>query len=237
MIEISDFKVDFISNGQIKKIIERINLTVDDGQSLVVIGPNGCGKTTFLHTVAGLNEGYSGQINIDIDRSRVALILQDIGLLPWKTVWKNATLGLDLNRKKDKSRAKRLLERLDLIKYKDDFPTQLSGGERRKLGFVRALAIDPRILLMDEPLVSLDEFTREKLQNTILELWKESKLTMILVTHDIEEASFLGERIVVLTEPPASVKATVDNQKMGKVNFRRSEAFYKVAQKLRQSLP
>ncbi len=237
MIEISDLSVDFRTEAGRKQIIEKIDLSVGDGQSLAIIGPNGCGKTTLLHAIAGLKEDYSGRVHISEPRSKVAFILQDIGLLPWKTIWKNATLGLDLNRIQDETKTTELLERLDLMKYKNDYPSQLSGGERRKLGLVRALAIDPKILLMDEPLVSLDEFTREKLQNNILELWQEDQLTMMLVTHDIEEASFLGEKIAVLTPAPSSVKEIIDNQTMGEIDFRRSENFYQVAHSLRQSLP
>ncbi|MBS3786741.1 ATP-binding cassette domain-containing protein [Candidatus Bipolaricaulota bacterium] len=237
MIEITGLSVEYESGGENEKVISGLNLSLDKGDSLGVIGPNGCGKTTLLHTIAGLHENYSGLIQVDTTEDRIALILQDIGLLPWKTIWKNATLGLDLGRQGDECGVEDLLHELDLYSYRDSYPAQLSGGQKRKLGLARALAVDPEILLMDEPFVSLDEFTRESLQDKVLKLWQDRKLTLTLVTHDMEEVAFLGRNIAVLSQAPASVKTWIENPKMGTEGFRRSEEFYRVVKKTRQELP
>jgi len=239
MIEIVDLEVEYESGGTSKreKVIAGLSLSLDRGDSLGVIGPNGCGKTTLLHTIAGLHENYSGNLKIETTEDKIALILQDIGLLPWKTNWKNATLGLDLGLQGSESDVEDLLRELDLYSYKDSFPSQLSGGQKRKLGLARALAVDPEILLMDEPFVSLDEFTRESLQDKVLKLWQERNLTMMLVTHDIEEVAFLGRSIAVLSRAPASVKTYIENEKMGTIEFRRSEEFYQVVKRTRKELP
>ncbi|MBS3736815.1 MAG: ATP-binding cassette domain-containing protein [Candidatus Bipolaricaulota bacterium] len=237
MIEITDLSVEYESGGDNEKVINGLNLSLNRGDSLGVIGPNGCGKTTLLHTIAGLHENYSGLIRVNTTKDKIALILQDIGLLPWKTIWKNATLGLDLGRQGDEERVEDLLHELDLYSYRDSYPAQLSGGQKRKLGLARALAVDPEILLMDEPFVSLDEFTRESLQDKVLKLWQDRNLTLTLVTHDMEEVAFLGRNIAVLSQVPASVKTWVENQKMGTEGFRRSEEFYRVVRKTRQELP
>lgn len=237
MIEITDLSVEYESGGDSEKVISGLNLSLNKGDSLGVIGPNGCGKTTLLHTIAGLHENYSGLIRVDTTEDKIALILQDIGLLPWKSIWKNATLGLDLGLQGDQDGVEDLLYELDLYSYRDSFPAQLSGGQKRKLGLARALAVDPEILLMDEPFVSLDEFTRESLQDKVLKLWQDRNLTMTLVTHDIEEVAFLGRNIAVLSRAPASVKTSIKNENMGADGFRRSEEFYQVVKKTRQELP
>ncbi|MFB6290258.1 MAG: ABC transporter ATP-binding protein [Candidatus Bipolaricaulia bacterium] len=237
MIEIFDLAVEYESGGVREKVISELTISLNKGESLGIIGPNGCGKTTLLHTIAGLHENYSGEITIDTTEDKIALILQDIGLLPWKTIWKNATLGLELGLQGDKSGVEDLLYELDLYSYKDSFPSQLSGGQKRKLGLARALAVNPEILLMDEPFVSLDEFTREGLQDKVLKLWQERNLTMMLVTHDIEEVSFLGRNIAILSKAPASVKNCIENESMGTTAFRRSEEFYRTVKRTRQELP
>lgn len=237
MIRISNLDVMYQSDGNSEKIISNLNLIVKENESLGIIGPNGCGKTTLLHTLAGLHDNYTGQLNIDVSKDKIALILQDIGLLPWKTVRENASLGLDLGQADDYSNVDELLQELDLYDYSEGFPSQLSGGQKRKLGLARALAIDPRVLLMDEPLVSLDEFTREELQNKILTLWRERDLTMVTVTHDMEEASFLGQKIAVLSRVPASLKSLIENHGAGSVEFRASEEFYQTVKKTRRELP
>lgn len=237
MISVSNLDVCYESEGGSEKIISGLNLTVGMNESLGIIGPNGCGKTTLLHTLAGLHDNYTGQLKVDVGREKVALILQDIGLLPWKTVRENASLGLDLGQSGDHSNVDELLSELDLLEYVDGFPSQLSGGQKRKLGLARALAVAPKVLLMDEPLVSLDEFTREELQNKILTLWRERDLTLVTVTHDMEEAAFLGQNIAVLSQVPASLKSLIENGGAGKVEFRGSEEFYSTVKKTRRELP
>lgn len=237
MIEISELSVEYESGTNGEKVISGLNLSLDEGDSLGIIGPNGCGKTTLLHTMAGLHENYAGLLQVDTTEDKIALIFQDIGLLPWKTVWKNATLGLDLGLQGDEDGVEDLLYELDLYSYRESFPAQLSGGQKRKLGLARALAVNPEILLMDEPFVSLDEFTRESLQDKVLKLWQDRNLTMTLVTHDIEEVAFLGRGIAVLSKAPASVKSLIENENMGTDGFRRSEEFYRVVKKTRQALP
>lgn len=237
MIDISGLSIEYESDGSSEKVISGLNLSLDKGDSLGIIGPNGCGKTTLLHTIAGLHDNYSGLLQINTIEDKIALILQDIGLLPWKTIWKNATLGLDLGRQGDIDNVEGILKELDLYSYKDDFPSQLSGGQKRKLGLARALAVNPEILLMDEPFVSLDEFTRESLQDRVLNLWQERNLTMVLVSHDMEEVAFLGQNIAVLSRAPANVKSVIENKNMGTHDFRRSEEFYQIVKKTRQELP
>ena len=237
MIEISNLAVEYKSGGASEKVISGLRLSLDKGDSLGIIGPNGCGKTTLLHTLAGLHQNYSGELRVNTTEDKIALILQDIGLLPWKTVWNNATLGLDLGLQGNEDSVEDLLYELDLHSHRNSFPSQLSGGQKRKLGLARALAVDPEILLMDEPFVSLDEFTRESLQDKVLKLWQGRDLTMLLVTHDIEEVAFIGRKIAILSQAPASVKNYIENENMGTVEFRRSEEFYRVVKRIRQELP
>ena len=234
MIEIKNLVIQ--SDESSEKIIDGISFSVKKSGSSSVIGPSGCGKTTLLHSLAGLKKISSGSINIDHGKGGKALILQDIGLLPWKTVWQNAKLGTEIQGEENDDLVLSYLEELGIEELKGRYPQQLSGGQKRRLGLARALAMEPDLLLMDEPLVSLDELTREKLQNTILRLWKSYKLTMIMVTHDIEEAVFLGQKIEILTEKPAVIKETIRNEKMGKVVFRRSDDFYSVVKKLRETI-
>jgi len=241
MIEVANLRIEY-GDGHGGKIvaIEHIDLQVKEGESLAIIGPSGCGKTSLLYAICGLIRPSTGVIKIDGEevwgpRREVALILQDIGLLPWKTIWKNATLSLDLNSgvDVDRERVREILVELGLEGLEKKYPSQLSGGQKKRVGLARALAAQPKILLMDEPLISLDELTREDIQDKILELWQKRRFTMILVTHSIEEAAFLGQRIIVMTQQPSCVKAEVENPEMGSLSFRDHPSFFSVVQKLR----
>ncbi len=239
MIELEKLTIEY-QGGRKEKVlaVEDISLNITDGESIALIGPSGCGKTSLLYVLCGLIKPSSGSAKINgIPVSKpsrdVALILQDIGLLPWKTVFKNASLGLELNGGRDRQRVYTLLDELGLKGFYHRYPAQLSGGEKQRVAIARALATNPKILLMDEPLVSLDTFTRERIQDLILSLWQKRKHTQIIVTNDIEEAVFLGQRIVVLSPRPAKVQAVIDNSNMGHPSYRESKEFYEKVLTLR----
>jgi|GEM_PF-105101 len=378
MIKIEGLRLEYRDGRQTVPVIENFSLEVRAGESVAILGPSGCGKTSLLYAICGLIKPTAGTIFVDgqvVDRPRrdVALIFQDLGLLPWKTVWKNASLSLEMGPSppaplpsimtgegsKDEDltrewhrRKKSLfwayfwllvtgawaagqrfyLDRpfsaavylislgLDLIaggfywnevqkileaqpdaswsevlwgggwpqimlflvvlalsselisrlvydlftmprqireanaliaqqvrsvkpildelgldsSFYDRYPHQLSGGERQRVALARALATHPKVLLMDEPLAALDAFNRERIQDLLVHLWRERGLTQIIVTHDVQEAVFLGSRIVVLTERPARIKAIIENPCVG--TSRTSEAFYQKVLELRREL-
>jgi NitT/TauT family transport system ATP-binding protein len=160
-------------------------------------------------------------------------------LFPWKTVYENVSLGLELRgfgKRERKEIVSSLLKDLNLQGFERYYPKQLSGGMQQRVAFARALALTPKILLMDEPLSSLDALTRENLQNFLLQLWEEKRMTVLLVTHSIEEAVFLGKKVVVLSQRPGTVLKTVDNPRMGDLDYRTKEEFFDKCREVRQSL-
>lgn len=173
---------------------------------------------------------------VDRPRRDVSLILQNAGLLPWKTVWKNANLSLRLAGEYPAKTAGAVLDELGLGEVKDRFPAELSEGMKRRVGVARALSTSPAVMLMDEPLASLDTLTRERIQDLFLSLWKAHRFALILVTHDIEEAAFLAETIVVLTERPARIKEVVPNPSMGPPDYRGGDPFRETCRRLREVL-
>ncbi|MBI1743790.1 ATP-binding cassette domain-containing protein [Candidatus Acetothermia bacterium] len=393
MIEIEGLRIEYGEESEAKSLaIADLSLNIADGESVVILGPSGSGKTSFLLTLAGLLQPVAGSLKIDKTpitgpRNDISLILQDLGLLPWKTVWKNASLGFELGniskenrrpnstasdpalhqewekRKRSVSiaylwltftglfaaghrfyldrpfsgamrtigfwvwalafgayvidldtylsdelnkpfreifslmtnadgwaqliwggeqfhfsrlllftvslvlgsylllrwlrdffelseqvrqvntliqqqvhRVKPILDELGLQGFYNRFPSQLSGGERQRVAIARALAGEPRVLLMDEPLSALDAFNRERIQDQLVALWQKHKLTQVIVTHDVEEAVYMGQRIVVLTDRPARIREIVENPKMGTSGWRASDAFYAQARHLRELL-
>jgi NitT/TauT family transport system ATP-binding protein len=224
--------------------LDGVNLALADGDAVALIGPSGCGKSTLLLTVAGLLDPTSGSVHVadaivDRPRLRTALILQDFGLLPWKTVLDNAELGLRIRRhpvEERRRRATSALERVGLGEFLHLYPSELSGGMRQRLALARALALDADLLLMDEPLSALDALTREDLQDLLLTLWRDRRHTSVLVTHSIEEAVYLGRRVVVMSPRPGRVAAVVDNPCMGEAGYRQTEEFYAKCVELRSLL-
>jgi ABC-type nitrate/sulfonate/bicarbonate transport system ATPase subunit len=226
---------------------------VQRGDAWAVLGPSGCGKTTLLYLLAGLRFPSSGRLLIDgqpITRPRPhsGLILQDFGLLPWATVRQNAALGLRIRNfyGPDGTHAPRdyqpeadvipWLERLGLIDHAEKYPGQLSGGQRQRTAIARTLALRPDLLLMDEPFSSLDAPTRESLQNLTLELQAEQRLTLMIVTHSIEEAAFIGRKILLLSPPPNTQPILIDNSSAGQHEFRDSTDYQALCRDLRGRL-
>lgn len=228
MITVEGVSLSFARNGAAKEILDNISFQVEPRTSCALIGPSGCGKTSLLFLLAGLLQAQKGTITIEGD-PRCGTILQNFGLFPWKTVSQNIGLGLVLQNKPKKSvelRIAELLRDMGLRGFGDHYPVELSGGMQQRVALARALAIDPNILLMDEPLSSLDALTRERLQNLILEIWQKRKISMVLVTHSIEEAVFLGRKIIVLSDRPARVLEIVENPGVGERDYRQSEGFF-----------
>jgi NitT/TauT family transport system ATP-binding protein len=241
MIEIRDVAIEYGRGTRAVLAVDGISLQVEPGRSLALIGPSGCGKTTLLFAVAGLIRPRSGEITIAGEvvsgpRREIALILQNAGLLPWKTVWQNANLSLLLGKEYPRKTAAPVLEELGLAGVKSRFPTELSEGMKRRVGVARAVSMSPSTMLMDEPLASLDTLTKERIQNLFLQLWLQRRFSLLLVTHDIEEAAFLGQRIAVLTERPARIKTMVENPGVGDVRYRGTEEFIGVVCQLREAL-
>ncbi len=190
-----------------RPIFRSFTLSIGRGESLAVLGPSGCGKTTFLYLIAGLLRPQEGKIRIEGEeirgpREKTALILQDYGLLPWKTVKENVELGLRFRKIPPDSQSEEWLKRMGIYEVKDRYPHQISGGQKQRAAICRSLILKPDLILMDEPFSSLDAPTRENLQDLIVDLHKDSDLTVILVTHTIEEAAYVGEKILVLLDPP-----------------------------------
>jgi NitT/TauT family transport system ATP-binding protein len=243
MIEVDDLQLVYPNprTGDEQHVIDDLSLHVADGESLAIIGPSGCGKSSLLYILSGLIAPTDGAVRIQgepIARPRldVALILQETGLLPWKTVWRNAVFGLDLQERGRLRRVKRALRELGLEGMEDRYPAQLSGGEKKRVGLARALAQDAGVLLMDEPLAALDALTKERTQNLMLSLWQAHGFTSLLVTHDIEEAVFLGQRIAVLGPRPTRVVDVIDNPDMGTEAYRQSETFFETVRAVRGAL-
>lgn len=198
--------------------LEKVDLSIEEGKFICLLGPSGCGKTTLLNMIAGFDRPSTGAIKINGNEvsqpstDRIA-IFQDFGLLPWRTVIKNVELGLEskgFDEKKRREIAEEYLKLVGLSDYKNHHPNQLSGGMQQRTAIARALAVDPEILFMDEPFGALDAMTRMTMQDEIERIWQENKKTIIFVTHDIEEAVFLADEIVVMTAGPGRVKKIID---------------------------
>ena len=193
-------------------ILQNLSLTVAEHEFVCVIGTSGGGKTTMLRAIAGLVPVSSGVITLAGTRvtapsRRVAMVFQHFGLFPWKTVRANVAYALRVqNREVDPRRIDDLLHTLHLNGVADYYPAQLSGGMKQRVGFARALAAEPDLLLLDEPFSAVDAITRETLQNEVLRLWdSDPRMTAILVTHDIDEAILMADRVVVLAGPPGHI--------------------------------
>ena len=210
----------FDIDGAELPVLSDVNLSVEPGEFVALLGPSGCGKSTLLRLVAGLEPPCNGTLREDDVRitgphpSRV-VVFQDPTLFPWRTVWDNVALGLEAQGilKQRRKRVDDALELVGLSAFRNAYPHQLSGGMAQRAALARALVNDPRILVLDEPLGKLDSLTRITMQAELVSLWQRKGFTTLLVTHDAEEALFLANRVIVLSERPARIKADIAVQR------------------------
>ncbi|MDR1605046.1 MAG: ABC transporter ATP-binding protein [Gracilibacteraceae bacterium] len=214
------YKIKSVKKKEGKKTLialENVNLEVGKGEFFSLVGPSGCGKSTFLYILAGLIKKSAGAIYIngreiigpDLDRG---IIMQQYALFPWRTIRKNVEFGLEVKGVKKKEReklAREFIELVGLSEFTDRYPNELSGGMKQRVAIARSLAYDPDVLLMDEPFAAVDEQTREKLHDELLRIWEKTRKTIIFVTHSIDEAVFLADRVAVMTSSPGTIKGII----------------------------
>jgi NitT/TauT family transport system ATP-binding protein len=219
VMKVRDLHKTFGTNGHGHIAFEKMSLDVHRREFICIIGPSGCGKSTFIRIVAGLEDSSGGEILIDgkpvsgpgPDRG---MVFQGYTLFPWRTVKQNVMFGLKM-RGQDTStadaEARQWLDMVGLAKFEGAYPHELSGGMKQRVAIARALANEPRILLMDEPFGALDALTRGKMQNYLMQIWKKVDVTVLFITHDLEEACFLADRIVVMGTNPGRVLEVIEN--------------------------
>ena len=205
-------------SGEAIRVLLDISFQAKEGQFISIVGPIGCGKTTLLRIISGLEQATKGQVIMDgtILEGRdpqIGLVFQESALFPWRTALQNIEFGLEILKKEKKSRqaaAREYLQAFGLERFGDKYPDELSSGMRQKVAIARTLIPNPKVLLMDEPFSSLDSQTRISMQNFLLKVWDEKKVTIIFVTHNVDEAVFLSDKILVLSERPARVVETIE---------------------------
>ncbi|SEU25770.1 ABC transporter ATP-binding protein [Paenibacillus sp. NFR01] len=214
LLSISALNKSFGTAGKQVQALQDVDLKVEAGEFITVIGPSGCGKSTLLRIVAGLDSGFSGDVALDgmpiggpgIDRG---FIFQEHRLFPWLTVEKNIASDLPLRNPEIRRKVEELIELVKLKGFEKSYPRELSGGMAQRVAIARALLRNPKILLLDEPFGALDAFTRAHMQQVLLDIWRANRTTMIFVTHDIDEAVFLGSRVVILEPRPGRIRRIV----------------------------
>jgi NitT/TauT family transport system ATP-binding protein len=251
-ISVEGLGKSFGSGAERLDVFEDITFAVEKNEFVVVLGPSGCGKTTLLEIIAGIEEQTDGAITahgerIETTRSHpdISIVFQDFVLLPWKSVLENVAIGLKVTDQADRATRREIatewIDRVGLDGFEDAYPRELSGGMQQRVGLARALAVDPEILLMDEPFGALDAQTTDKLQTELLKLWHSERKTVLFVTHDIDEAIYMADSILVLSEKPATIVDRVDvpferPRWKRRLDIESSDEFKRIKSRLREDL-
>jgi len=213
-LQIRNLSQSFLrEDGSVLTVLDDLNFDVKDKEFVCILGSSGCGKTTLLRLIAGLDEAQSGEIILDGERiygtnPKVGFVFQEYSLFPWRTVIDNIAFGLEMKGMKKEERyriADHYLQMVNLSQFRNSYPSELSGGMRQRVAVTRALALDPVLLLMDEPFGALDAQTRNALQQELLQIWEKTRKTIVFITHSVDEAVFMADRIIVLTPRPGRI--------------------------------
>jgi NitT/TauT family transport system ATP-binding protein len=246
-IELIDISKSFVSPKESIEVFNNLNLSISSGEFVSIIGPNGCGKTTLFNIIIGLDKDYKGYVKLDHIKDRrteIAYMMQKDLLLPWKTVYQNIIIGLDIQGKVNshtKGYVLHYLSRFGISNLISSYPSKLSGGERQKVALIRTLMLDSEILLMDEPFSAIDYNTRLELQTQIYSLAKEKNKTVLLITHDIDEAITVSDRAIIFGNKPKGVfkdlKITFNFEKRSPFKVKQDPKFASYFSEIWQSLP
>jgi NitT/TauT family transport system ATP-binding protein len=246
VIEARDLSLTFSTADGPVYALSGVNLKVEDGDFVSFIGPSGCGKTTLLRVIADLEQATGGGISVNgLSPTQARLsraygyVFQAPGLFPWRTVERNVALPLEImGIDGADERVRRNLDLVNLNGFEKKFPWQLSGGMQQRVSIARALAFDPKLMLMDEPFGALDEIVRDKLNQQLLELWDRTRKTVVFVTHSIPEAVFLSTKIVVMSPRPGRIIDVIETHfpRNRKLEIRETPEFLKIAQRVREGL-
>lgn len=241
VIQGSDLALYYAINNQKTVVFDNLSLYIKKGEFTSIVGPSGCGKTSLLRIIAGLLVPSEGEINHYWQGSptaKISYVPQQSTLLPFRTVIGNVKLPLELRGQDGTNSSQRLLKKLGLLTYKDYYPNSLSGGMQQKVSIARALVTNPKLVLMDEPFSALDELSRETVSVELRRWTKQFKVTVLFVTHNIEEAIFLSDRVLVLSEKPSKVVADVniDLPENRTSELRTNHRFFSLSNNVRKAL-
>lgn len=217
-LKLTDISQSYVVNNEVHHAVSDVSLDVYDNEFLVLLGPGHCGKSVLLNIIGGLEKQISGNLYLDGEKlegsdKRIGMVFQKLALMPWKTVMGNVEFGLQIAGVDKETRRKTAQKYIDLVGltgFEKSYPNQLSGGMKQRVGIARAYTNNPEILLMDEPFGQLDAQTRYAMQEEIQKIWQQEKRTIVFVTNNIEEAVYLGDRIILLSKCPATVKQIYD---------------------------
>jgi NitT/TauT family transport system ATP-binding protein len=209
---------NYISGGRSMHAVENVSFDIKDAQFVCIVGPSGCGKSTLLRMIAGLEPISSGEIfvggkKVTCPSPSIGFVFQEYTLFPWRTVQKNVEFGLEMKKLPAPEREKIAAKYIDLVgltKFKDAYPYELSGGMKQRTAIARTLAVNPEVLLMDEPFGALDAQTRNILQEELLDIWSKERKKVLFVTHNVDEAVFLADKVIIMTARPGRIKEIID---------------------------
>jgi ABC-type nitrate/sulfonate/bicarbonate transport system ATPase subunit len=242
MLEIDNLSVSYSSDKKLINALGPISMQIETGDIYAVIGPSGCGKSTLLHVLSGIIKAYSGQVSLNNEaltpkKHNIGFIPQNFGLLPWKNVQKNCLLSLKIKGKAIDSAMNQRIDyiqnKLGISSLKERYPNELSGGQKQRVAIARAFIMNPDLLLMDEPFSALDALSREEAQELFIDIWNQYNTTTLFVTHSIEEAIYIGKKIVILSHCPGTIVEIIDNPLFNTANLRQNEEYLKLSSHLR----
>jgi len=242
MLVIKQLAVTYKKEDENIHALGPIDLTIHQGEIYAIIGPSGCGKSTLLSVLSGVIQNYEGKVllndvPLNPKEQTIGYIPQHFGLLPWKSVEQNYLLSLKIKGIKIDTQTQvqidYILEHLNISDLKHRFPKDLSGGQKQRVAIARAFIMNPQLLLMDEPFSSLDSLTREEAQELFIQLWNKKKLTTLFVTHSIEEAIYMGKKLIIMSDCPGTIVEIIDNPLFNTENIRENSVYLKLSSYIR----